>query len=311
MVMKLATWAKRLETRDIWFGKFLRLTYEVCVSAVFQSAIHIIASCLLGAFAYKESVLNRAFLIPFFIIYLLFIIVFCISNQHRKAENNITRSYESSFHQINQTLQAQYHSNLTQCNELSRMSRSEVHHYLSDSDDFDSICFQICSDVENLLHEICEESSFRVMTFLRTPEGHRDAYHINAYSPMTPAPEAMGKHFYFDSFVPHGKNPVHAEPFLNARFDPVVYNAEEIQKRFVDIHTARPTKLYIGIPCDINGKVVLTLQITSYDDYLGNALDLYDLINNVLVIYTTYLKIAYVRHTKYELLSNALGSVPV
>lgn len=311
MVMKLATWAKRLETRGIWLGKLLRLTYEVCVSAAFQSALHIIASCLLGAFAYKDSVLNWDFLFPFFIIYFLFIAVFGISNQHRRAENNITRSYEKSFHQINQTLQTQYHSNLTQCNELLCTSRGEARRYLADSDDFDSVCFQICSDVECLLHQICKQSSFRVMTFLRTPEGHRDAYHINSYSPMTPVPEAMGKHFYFDSFVPNGKNPVHAEPFLNARFDPVVYNAEEIQKRFVDIHAARPTKLYIGIPCDINGKVVLTLQITAYDEYLGKAIDLYDLINNVLVIYTTYLKIAYVRNTKYELLSDALGSVPV
>lgn len=311
MVMKLATWAKRLETRDVWFGRFLRLIYEVCVSATFQGVMHIIASCVLGAFAYKGAELNWDFVVPFGIGYLLLIGVFAICNQHRKAENSITRSYEDSFHQINQTLREQYHENLTECNELARMSSNRIRQFLMNGDDFDSVCFKVCADVEGLLRQICQKGSFRVMTFLRAPEGNRDAYHINAYSPMMPVPEMMGRHFYFDSFVAQGKNPVHAEPFLNTRFDPVVYHAEEIQKRFVDIHIAHPTKLYIGIPCDINGRVELTLQITSYDDYLGEVIDLSDLIKNVLVIYTTYLKIAYVRHAKYELMANALGGVPV
>ena len=76
VVDKIASWAKGLDRRENFFGKIIRLLYEICVCSPFQGAVHLIASCILGAFCYKDGVLNYKFLIPFGIVYLIAIVVF-------------------------------------------------------------------------------------------------------------------------------------------------------------------------------------------------------------------------------------------
>ena len=76
MADRIAAWAKNLEQRGNFFGILLRLLYEICVNAQFQSAVHVIASCVLGAFCYKNGKPNVCFLIVFAVTYLIIIVTF-------------------------------------------------------------------------------------------------------------------------------------------------------------------------------------------------------------------------------------------
>ena len=53
--------------------------------------------------------------------------------------------------------------------------------------------------------------------------------------------------------------------------------------------------------------VVAVLQITSYEDCLGPKSCIDDLISNVLVIYTSYIKTVYMHQIEHERLAEALS----
>lgn len=303
MIRNLASWAKNLERKGNWCGKVIRLIYEICVSAVFQSMIHIFAACFLGALAYKDGTVNWEFIIPFGIIYALFLIVFGISNQHRKIENNITKYYEIAYAQITKMLHEECHNSLTLYNNLRKRSAEEILDHFASHAAYTDTCFRVCEVIDTLLQEISGRTSFRVMTFFRSSKGG-DHYIINAYSPSTQIPDTNRKPYYFDLLSVEEGIPVHAEPFLNKRIEPIVYYADEIQKRYKNLNISHPAKLYIGIPCDVNGKVVAALQITSYDESLCKATDIGDLINNVLMVFASYIKVAYTRQVLHELVAD-------
>ena len=310
MTERIATWAKRLEQRGNSFGIILRLIYEICVKAQFQGAVHVLASCILSAFCYKDGSLNICFIVPFGIVYLGIIFVFGISNTHRKHRNEMIKEYEISFSKISKALQEECRKDIDLYNEVSNKTLEEMCHYYCTHDVFTEACFRVCAAVDELLQEISGMSTFRVMTFLRTDVGH-DSYHINAYSPQEPAPEAYGVQHDLDEFKKSGVRkksiPVHARPFLNKRFEPIVYTAKEVRREYRDFNVEHPTKLHISIPCTVNGMVVAVLQITSYEECLGGKSSISDLISNVLVIYTSYIKTVYMHQIEHEQLAAALS----
>lgn len=309
MTEKLACWAKGLAEKNHFIGIVIRLCYEICVQAQVQSAVHIVAACLLGAFCYKNGALFWKFIIPFAVIYLLIIIVFGISNQHRKIRNDSIRGYEISYPQISKALQEECRKDVELYNVIANKSISEINDYYAAHDVYTEACFRVCAAVDELLQGICTTGSFRVMTFLRTTLD-KDEYHINAYSPQEPAPEAYGVSFDLERLK--GNNirkksiPVHARPFLNKRFEPIIYTDKEVKREYSDFNMAHPTKLHISIPCSVNSMVVTVLQITSYDNCLGSKSNIQDLIKNVLVIYTSYLKTVYMHQIEHEKIAKAL-----
>ena len=189
MVDKVASWAKRLDCQGNFFGKIIRLLYEICVCSPFQAAVHLIASCVLGAFCYKEGVLNCKFLVPFGIVYLVIIVVFGICNQHRKHRNNSIRSYELSFPRISKAFQEECRKEIELYNLLLGKNFAQIVEQCSVHDVYSEACFRVCAAVDELLQEISGLNSFRVVTFLRTTND-KDEYYINGYSPQDPAPEA-------------------------------------------------------------------------------------------------------------------------
>lgn len=310
MTEKLATWAKEQANKEKFIGIALFLLYKICVDPGFQSAIHIIASCLLGAFCYRDGNINWRFIIPFGITYLFAIFSFCLSNKHRKVRNNSIKGYEISYSQISKSLQEECRKDEALCKTLVGKPLGEISHYYNDHDIYTETCIRICNAVNDLLNTITDSNSFRVITFLRTTKGE-DEYHINGYSPQEPVPEAYNCSFKLAEYQRKGIRkkciPVHARPFIMKRFEPIIYLDKEVRKEYLDFNDAHPTKLHISIPCSVNGKVVAVLQITSYENLLGNKSNIKDLIENVLVIFTSYLKTAYIRQMEHELISAALS----
>lgn len=304
----LAGRAKRLSNRKNFFGLLIRLTYEICVNSFFQSSVHVLASCLLGAYCYANGKVNYRFIIPFGVIYLLLILAFFISNQHRKVRNDLIKEYEISYSKITKALQEECRKDLALYNIICDRSFAKMVEYYSEHDIYTETCFRICVAVDELLQEISCTNSFRVMTFLRT-NTTRDEYHVNAFSPQDPAPEMYGKHFGLDEFRRMKKEavPVHARPFLNSRFDPIIYVGDEVEKKYTDFNKDHPTRLHISIPCSVNGAVVAVLQITSYEDCLGPKSNIKDLIDNVIGIYICYLKTTYIQQIKHERLASSLN----
>lgn len=304
----LAGWTKRLSNRKNFFGLLIRLTYEICVNSFFQSSVHVFASCLLGAYCYASGKVNYKFLIPFGFIYLAFIIVFFISNQHRKIRNDLIKEYEISYSKITRALQEQCRKELDLYNIICNKSFSKMVEHYSDLDIYTETCFRICVAVDELLQEISGRNSFRVMTFLRT-NTTRDEYYINAFSPQDPAPEMYHEHFWLDEFrtMKKSKIPVHARPFLNPRFEPIIYVGDEVEKKYTNFNKNHPTRLHISIPCSVNGAVVAVLQITSYEDCLGPKSNIKALIDNVIGIYMHYLKTTYIQQIKHERLASSLN----
>jgi hypothetical protein len=307
---RIAAWAKNLEQRGNFFGILLRLLYEICVNAQFQSAVHVIASCVLGAFCYKNGKPNVCFLIVFAVTYLIIIVTFAISNIHRGHRNELIKAYEISLSKISKALQEECRKDINLYNSLANKSLEEMCQYYKNHDVFTETCFRVCAAVDELLQEISGMNSFCVMTFLRTDDGC-DSYHINAYSPQEPVPEAYGTQHDLEAFKKSGIRkksiPVHARPFLNKRFAPIIYNAAEVRREYKDFNAAHPTKLHISIPCTVNGMVVAVLQITSYEDCLGPKSCIDDLVSNVLVIYTSYIKTVYMHQIEHERLAEALS----
>lgn len=307
-IESLAAWAKRKSNRKNFLGLLIRLIYEICVNSFFQSAVHVFASCLLGAYCYANGKVNYKFLIPFGLIYLAIIIVFAISNQHRKIRNDLIKEYEISYSKITRALQEQCRKELELYNIICDKSFEKIVEYYSDHDIYTETCFRICVAVDELLQEISGTNSFKVMTFLRT-KTTKDEYHVNAFSPQDPAPEMYGNHFELDTFRKMEKKniPVHARPFLNSRFDPVIYVGDEVEKKYTDFNKNHPTRLHISIPCSVNGAVVAVLQITSYEDCLGPKSNIKALIDNVIGIYICYLKTTYIQQIKHERLASSLN----
>lgn len=314
MVDRVASWAKALDRRDNFWGKVIRLCYEICVCSPFQSAVHIVASCVLGAFSYKDGVLNCRFLVPFSIIYLIIIVVFGICNQHRKHRNDSIKGYELSFPCISKAFQEECRKDMDLYNLLSDKNLAQIIDYYSDHDVYSEACFRVCAAVDDLLQDISGLKSFRVVTFLRTTN-EKDEYYINGYSPQDPAPEACGERFNLDKYKNKYRNkgkkevPVHARPFLNKRFEPIIYIGTEVESEYLDFNAQHPTKLHISIPCSVNNKVVAVLQITSYDNCLGTKSNIKDLIENSLVIFTSYLKVVYMHQMEHEMWVNSLRKV--
>ena len=168
VVDKIASWAKGLDRRENFFGKIIRLLYEICVCSPFQGAVHLIASCILGAFCYKDGVLNYKFLIPFGIVYLIAIVVFGICNQHRKHRNDSIKGYELSFPRISKAFQEECRKDMELYNLLSGKNFAQMVDYYSVHDVYSEACFRVCAAVDELLQEISGLKSFRVVTFLRT-----------------------------------------------------------------------------------------------------------------------------------------------
>lgn len=305
MVDKIASWAKGLERRGNFWGKVIRLLYEICVCPTFQGAVHIIASCVLGAFCYKNEVLNAKFIFNFDIIYLIIIAIFGICNQHRKCRNDSIKGYELSFPRISKAFQEECRKNIELYKLLYGKSFDQMVTYYSRHDIYSEACFRVCAAVDELLQEISGLNSFRVVTFLRTT-GNKDEYYINGYSPQDPAPEACRERFDLSEYRGKGKKPVHARPFLNKRFEPIIYINREVEKEYLDFNNQHPTKLHISIPCSVNNKVVAVLQITSYDNCPWTKSNIRDLIDNSLAIFTSYLKVVYMHQMEHELWVNSL-----
>lgn len=311
VVDKIASWAKGLDRRENFFGKIIRLLYEICVCSPFQGAVHLIASCILGAFCYKDGVLNYKFLIPFGIVYLIAIVVFGICNQHRKHRNDSIKGYELSFPRISKAFQEECRKDMELYNLLSGKNFAQMVDYYSVHDVYSEACFRVCAAVDELLQEISGLKSFRVVTFLRTTND-KDEYYINGYSPQDPAPEACRERFDLDKYKGkhRGKGkkdiPVHARPFLNKRFEPIIYIDTEVENEYLDFNDQHPTKLHISIPCSVNNKVVAVLQITSYDNCLGTKSNIKDLIENSLAIFISYLKVVYMHQMEHELWVNSM-----
>lgn len=309
--MKIIEWAKKLERKENLLGTIIRLCYVICVNTYLQSAVHIAASCLLGAFCYKEGVLNWTFLVPFGIIYLLLLIVFWLSNYYKSLRTKLVHGYEVAYSRIERALQKECRKDGEFYNNLINKSLPEIGHYYADHDVYTEACFRVCAAVEELLREVSGGYSFRVMTFLRTTKG-KDQYYINGYSPEEPAPESETTIFDLDDLRKATKSeiPVHAEPFLNKRFEPVVYLGDAVAKAYKDFNENHPTKLHIGIPCTAQGRVFAVLQITSYDNCLGDRVKVDSLIENVLSIYTTYLKVVHGHQMQHELICTTLAVTP-
>lgn len=314
---KLAFKAKELDRQGKFWGKIIRLLYEICVCSQFQGAAHLIASCVIGAFCFKDGSLNYKFLVPFGVFYLGVIIVFGICNQHRKNRNNSIKGYELSFPRISKALQEECRKNIDLFNSLSEKTIFQIADYYSTHDVYSEACFRVCAAVDELLQEISGFNSFRVIAFLRTTRD-KDEYYINGYSPQDPPPEACRERFDLNQYKSkyEGKNkdkekvPVHARPFLNKRFEPIIYIDSEVKKEYSDFNDQHPTKLHISIPCSVNNKVVAVLQITSYDNCLGTKSNIKDLIENSLAIFTSYLKVVYMHQMQHELLVNSLKQIP-
>lgn len=308
----LATWVKVKDANGEWLGKVLRLCYEICVNAVFQSIINICASLLLGAFAFKDGILNKVFLMPFSVIYLGFIVIFLISNLHRKGRNNTIRGYELSFLRISNALQEEYMNNMKFHQAISEKSLDNMIRYYEEHDTYTDICFRTCNAVENLLQEISGKQTFRVATFLRKIETPNE-YGMNGFSPLEPVPESYGKSFPINlakgKHARKAKCHTHKKPFINPRTEPIILLGDEVKKSYLDFNDSHPTKLHISIPCSVNGEVVAVMQITSYDENaLGNKGDIQVFIKTVLVLFTAFLKVAYSHQLQHETLTAAIKS---
>lgn len=304
MTDRLARWAKRLDKNDKFLGKIIRLCYEIAVWAPFQSAVHILASCLLGAFCYKDSQLNWMFLIPFSVIYLIFISAFTISNQHRKDRNTLIRSYEVSLPRITNAFNVECRKEKELYDSISSALISDVKNveqFCGKLDVFSEACFRICAVVNDLLREVSGLDTFRVMTFVRTT-GDNDEYHVNGYSPEQLIPESCHIVYNLGDYTGKHKKkaPVHAEPFINKRAEPVIYMNDEVQKKYLDFNEEHPTKLHIGIPCTVGDQVVAVLQITSYQNIFSSKSNAENFINNTLAIFTSYMKVVYMHQLEHD-----------
>ncbi len=310
LVEKLASWAKGLDRKGKFWGKMIRLLYEICVSSSFQSLVHVLASCVLGVFCYKGEKLNWDFIACFAIIYIIVIVVFFICNLHRKNRNNSIKGYELSFPRISKSFQEECRKEIELYNTIADRDFNHMVDYYSNYDVYSEACFRVCAAIDELLQEISGFRSFRVLTFLRTT-GDRDEYYINAYSPQEPAPESLGTKFdlsVYKSTKGKKKIPLHARPFLNERFEPIIYLGDEVKKHYLNFNNEHPTELHISIPCSVNKKVVAAVQITSYNNCLGTKSNIKSLIENSLVIFTSYLKVVYMHQMQHELWVSSLQS---
>ena len=230
MIDKVVFWAKDLDRHGRFLGKLIRLLYEICVCSPFQSAIHLVASCVLGAFCYKDGSINFQFVVPFGIIYLIAIIVFGICNQHRKQRNSLIKRYELSLPQISKSFQWECRKDVDLYTTLlSSKNFSQMMDCYSIHDVYTDTCFRVCAAIDELLQEISGFNSFRVITFLRTI-GDEDEYYINGYSPQEPPPEAASCN--------DGKN--------KGKFDLNLYRAMyEKDKKSVPVHARQIGRAHV------------------------------------------------------------------
>ena len=146
-----------------------------------------------------------------------------------------------------------------------------------------------------------------VTTFLRT-NIDQDEYHINGFSPLSAEPEMYGTTFVLENYksLKKKKIPAHAQPFLNNRSEPLILiGSKNVRKAYQNFNEKNPTKLHVGIPIAINGMITMVVQITSHDEYAGTEGNIRDLIENVLSIFISYLKVIYVHQMKHEQLASA------
>ncbi len=303
---KIVDWAKKLYKRKNFWSKIFCLAYEICVNAYFQGAIHLIASCVLGAFAYKDQALNWLFLIPFGIIYLILIFVFALCNVNRKNRNRLLEQYEFSYSQISESFLAEYRKNLELYDLGSGSSLEDLLKKYKEADFLTEACFRICDVINNVLQKDTD-NKFRVTTFLRT-NIDQDEYRIIGFSPLSAEPEMYGTTFVLENYksLKKKKIPAHAQPFLNNRCEPLILiGSKKVSKAYQNFNEEQPTQLHIGIPIAINGMITMVIQITSHDEYTGTEGNIRDLIENVLSIFISYLKVIYMHQMKHEQLSLA------
>lgn len=307
MVDKIISWAKKKEQQGKVLGTVIHLCYIICSNSGLQSAVHVVASCVLGAFCYKDGALNGAFLWKFGVIYGLLIGAFYLSNYYKSLRGKLVHGYEVAYSKIRRALQEESRKDSDFYNNLINKALSEIGHYYADHDVYTEACFRVCAAVEELLCEVSGGNSFRVMTFLRTTK-EKDQYYINGYSPQEPMPEAYTVIFDLEDFkkLPKKDIPVHARPFLNERFEPIIHIGDAVATEYKHFNEEHPTKLHISIPCTSQGRVFAVLQITSYEDCLGDKLTIQDLIENVLTLYTSYLKVVHGHQMQHELICATL-----
>ena len=298
---RVVNWARSLYQSESFWGKIIYLSYEICVNAYFQGAVHLIASCMLGAFAYREQTFNWPFVIPFGLIYLLFLAVFSLCNVHRKNRNALLERYEYAYPKIAESFLIEYQSNLDLYNTGSNLQLEQLLSKYEETDFFTKTCFRICNAINDVLQKETD-NKYRTTIFLRTNMG-QDEYRISAFSPLSSEPEMYRSTFVLSDYknVKKKKIPAHARPFLNNRCEPlIIIGAREVSKAYHDFHDSNPTKLHIGIPITINGMITMVLQITSHEECTGTENGIRDLIENVLNIFIAYLKVAYTHQMRLE-----------
>lgn len=306
----IINWAVKQVRRKTKLGRMLSLCYFILANVYFQGAIHLFASCVLGAFAYKGQDVNWHFLIPFVLIYLLFIFLFSACNIHRKSRNNLLRQYEYAYPKITEFLLTEYREELELYKTGINLSFDDFWQKYKNFNLLDESCLRKVCEAVNYIMRQESGSKYRVAIFLRTNIDQTDQYAMKVCSPIAPPPEAENKTFKLADFkgLQKKKIPAHARPFLNQRCEPIILIGEkEIRKAYQDFHEAHPTKLHIGIPIAVNGMVVMALQITSHDEYKGTENNIRDLIDNVLSIFVAYLTMAYMHQLRHEQLIKIKG----
>ena len=303
---KIIKWSRTQYKNGTLAGKILYLAYEICVNAYVQGTIHLIASCVFGAFAYKEQRVNWPFIVPFIIGYLFVISVFVCCNVHRKNRNRLLAQYECSYSKISNSILTEYRKNLELYSAGKNLSLEDLLKKYKETDFFTETCFRVCDAIKEVLQKESEKE-YRVILFLRT-NIDQDEYHINGFSPLSSEPEIYGKSFSLDELNAQPKKwlPAHARPFLNNRCEPLILvGQKEVRKVYRNFNDQNPTKLHIGIPIAIRGMVTMVLQITSHDDYKGTEDNIRDLIENVLNLFVAYLKVTYMHQIKHEQIAAA------
>ena len=177
---KLAVWAITMRDQKRPLGVLIEGAYLFIIIPVIQSFVHGIAVTILGIFGvitknesvdgitYETLIYNWSFIIPWGIVYLLFILTSLLCLSHRDKRNLSVGAYEEALISITQAIKGEYNEGMKLIHGIiEKPSLVQTIPFLQEYDQLQLTCQRLCDSVHRLLDKVKvnQTADFKICVF--------------------------------------------------------------------------------------------------------------------------------------------------